>query len=71
MVSQPIIFAIITRETNHQLKRFFPNLMGGGGSGEVINTIFVQICDFCDFFLTRVAAMEKYVPINTLSQYCS
>ena len=36
LVSQTLTFAIITREKNHHLKRFFPNFGGGGlGSGEV------------------------------------
>ena len=36
VVSQPLTFAIITREKNHHLKRFYPNLGGGaGGCGEV------------------------------------
>ena len=30
VVSQPLTFAIITREKNHHLKRFFPNLCGVG-----------------------------------------
>ena len=32
VVSQPVTFAIITCKKNHQIKRFFPNLVGEGRS---------------------------------------